>query len=245
MPQAPAADQRHLLDVQDADTRIAQAKHRRANLPVLAQLTELAGRAQDLETVRGQAMVEVSDIQREVTKAEDDVQSVRARAERDTAKLNSGQGTPKDLQALQAELEVLTKRQAALEDVELDAMERLEEAQNRASSAAAQAAAITAQVTELEAQRDREWAQIDAELEELGAARDAAAQGVDATLLALYEKIRAASGGVGAARLVAGQCQGCHMTINAVERARIDSAPEDEVLRCEDCGRILVRGVHA
>lgn len=245
MPQAPAADQRRLLDVQDADTSITQAKHRRANLPVLAHIAELTGRAQDLETIRGQALIEVSDIQREVTKAEDDVQSVRARAERDTAKLNSGQGTPKDLQALQAELEVLAKRQGALEDIELDAMERLEEAQARVNAAATQAAAIHAQVEELEGQRDAEWAQIDAELVELAAARDLAAQGVDPALLALYEKIRAGSGGVGAARLVAGQCQGCHITINAVERARIDSAADDEVIRCEDCGRILVRGANA
>lgn len=245
MPQAPAADQRRLLDVQDADTSITQAKHRRANLAVLAHIAELTGRAQDLETIRGQALIEVSDIQREVTKAEDDVQSVRARAERDTAKLNSGQGTPKDLQALQAELEVLAKRQGALEDIELDAMERLEEAQARVNAAATQAAAIHAQVEELEGQRDAEWAQIDAELVELAAARDLAAQGVDPALLALYEKIRAGSGGVGAARLVAGQCQGCHITINAVERARIDSAADDEVIRCEDCGRILVRGANA
>ncbi len=245
MPQAPAADQRRLLDVQDADTSITQAKHRRANLPVLAHIAELTGRAQDLETIRGQALIEVSDIQREVTKAEDDVQSVRARAERDTAKLNSGHGTPKDLQALQAELEVLAKRQGALEDIELDAMERLEEAQARVNAAATQAAAIHAQVEELEAQRDAEWAQIDAELVELAAARDLAAQGVDPALLALYEKIRAGSGGVGAARLVAGQCQGCHITINAVECARIDSAADDEVIRCEDCGRILVRGANA
>jgi predicted nucleic acid-binding Zn-ribbon protein len=245
LPQAPAADQRRLLDVQDADTRIAQAKHRRANLPVLAQIAELAGRAQDLDVMRGQALVEVTDIQREVTKAEDDVQSVRARAERDNARLNSGEGTPRDLQALQSELEALAKRQSALEDVELEAMERLEEAQSRVTAAATQVAAITAQVAELEVARDAEFAAIDAELEELAAARAAAAQGLDAGLLALFEKLRVSGGGVGAARLVGGQCQGCHMSINSVELARIENAPEDDVVRCEDCGRILVRGAHA
>lgn len=245
MPQAPAADQRRLLDVQDADTRITQAKHRRANLPVLAQLHELSGRLSDLETVRGQALVEVSDIQREVTKAEDDVQAVRARAVRDNAKLNSGEGTPRDLQALQSELEALAKRQAALEDVELEAMERLEEAQGRVDSAIKQIAAITAHVAELEAARDHEFAAIDAELEELAAARGAAAQGIEPGLLALFEKIRGTSGGVGAARLVGGQCQGCHMSINSVELARIENASDDDVVRCEDCGRILVRGANA
>ena len=241
MPQAPAADQRRLLDVQDADTSIAQARHRRDNLPVLAQLAELAGRAEDLEQARGTAAIEASDIQREVTKAEDDVRAVRTRAERDTARLHSGEGTPKELQALQAELELLAKRQSDLEDIEIEAMERLEDAQTRAAAAEQQATAIRGQVVELEAQRDAEWAIIDRELAELAEAREAAAAGLDASLLALYERLRASGGGVGAARLLRGQCQGCHMTLNPVDLHRITAAAPDEIVRCEECGRILVR----
>lgn len=242
MPKAPAADQRRLLDVQDADTRIAQARHRRANLPVLAELAEITGRAEDLERARELARIEASDLRREVTKAEDDVRAVRSRAERDTERLNSGQGTPKDLQALQAELELLAKRQADLEDIQLEVMERLEAAEQRVAQADEQATALRAQAAELEARRDAEWAAIDAELEELAAARKAAAEGLDADLLALYERLRAANGGVGAARLSRGECQGCHMTLNPVDLGRIESAAEDDVVRCEECGRILVRG---
>lgn len=245
MPQAPAADQRRLLDVQDADTRIAQARHRRSHLPVLEQLAELSGRAEDLERTRDVARIEASDLKREVTKAEDDVRAVRTRAERDTERLNSGQGTPKDLQALQAELALLAKRQADLEDIELEVMERLEAAEQRAAQADEQAQAIRAQMAELEAQRDQEWSGIDAEIAELEQARAAATDGIDAALLALYEKLRANSGGVGAATLVRGQCQGCHMTLNPVDLGRIEAAPEDDIVRCEECSRILVRGAAA
>jgi predicted nucleic acid-binding Zn-ribbon protein len=242
LPQAPAADQRRLLDVQDADTSIAQARHRRDNLPVLAQLAELAGRAEDLERARGAAAIEASDIQREVTKAEDDVRAVRARAERDTARLHSGEGTPKELQALQAELELLAKRQSDLEDIELEAMERLEDAQSRAAAAEQQAAAIREQVAQLEAERDAEWSVIDRELAELSSAREAASAGLDSGLVTLYERLRATGGGVGAARLLRGQCQGCHMTLNPVDLNRIMAAGPDDIVRCEECGRILVRG---
>lgn len=245
MPQAPAADQRRLLDVQDADTRIEQARHRRANLPVLEQIAELAARAEDLETVRAEAAIEASDIRREVTKAEDDVASVRARAERDTVRLNSGEGTPRDLQALQGELELLAKRQSDLEDVELDAMERLDEAERRVAAAADQAAAIRAQVAELEVQRDAQWVEIDQELEQAAADRTAAVTGLDASLVSLYEKLRAQHHGVGAAALLHGQCQGCHMSLNPVDLARIGSSAEDDIVRCEECGRILVRGATA
>ena len=57
----------------------------------------------------------------------------------------------------------------------------------------------------------------------------------------LYEKIRTASGGVAASPLVGNKCNGCNLAINAVEMQRIKSLALDELLRCEECRRILVR----
>lgn len=245
MPQAPAADQRRLLDVQDADTRIAQAQHRRNNLEVLSSIAELEARLADLEQARGLAVIEVSDIKRELSKAEDDVAAVRARAERDTQRLNSGQGTPRDLQALQSEVELLVRRQSTLEDAQMEVMERLEAAQGRQASAAVQVDAIQTQLSGLIAERDQQFAEIDSEVAQLSAARASAADGLDAGLIALYERLRAAGGGVGAASLVHGQCQGCHMKLTPVDLNRIAAAPADEVVRCEECGRILIRGDRA
>jgi predicted nucleic acid-binding Zn-ribbon protein len=61
-----------------------------------------------------------------------------------------------------------------------------------------------------------------------------------ADLLALYEKLRAQHG-VGAAALRGSRCQGCHLSLNTVDLNRIRAAAPDEVLRCEECRRILVR----
>jgi uncharacterized protein len=63
---------------------------------------------------------------------------------------------------------------------------------------------------------------------------------VPADLLALYDKIRASSG-VGAAMLRRGQCQGCHLSLNTVDLYAIKATPADEVVRCEECRRILIR----
>ena len=238
---APAADQRRLLDVQAADLRAQQARHRRATLPVLAQLDELTGRVVDLGDERAARSAIVGDIRREVTKVEDDVTAVRARAERDNKRLLSGEGTPRDLQALSGELEVLQRRKNELEDVELEAMERLEAAEADLASAETQHAEIAGQIAELETQRDAEFAEIDAELAVISGERTAAAEGLDAGLLALYEKLRDQHGGIGAASLVRGQCQGCNMSLNAGDLAAIVAAPADRVVRCEECGRILVR----
>lgn len=245
MAHAPAADQHRLLEVHEADLALTQARHRRASLPVIAQIDELSARAADLDDERIARGTEVSDLRREVAKAEDDVQSVRARKERDDKRLASGEGaTSKDLQALQSELEVLTNRQSALEDVEIEVMERLEEAEKAQSDASSQHEAITAQLAELTTQREREEAEIDAEIATVEAERAAAVEGIDAALLALYEKQRAQHG-IGAAALEGSTCGGCHMDLNPVDVGRMKAAPADEVVRCEECGCILVRGTAA
>jgi predicted nucleic acid-binding Zn-ribbon protein len=59
-------------------------------------------------------------------------------------------------------------------------------------------------------------------------------------LMALYERLREQKG-IGAALLRARQCGGCNMTLDASELSRIKAAPADEVIRCEECQRILVR----
>ncbi|WP_084037920.1 zinc ribbon domain-containing protein [Demequina sp. NBRC 110053] len=241
MPTAPAADQLRLLDVQDADLRIQQLEHRRATLPVLAQLAELAAEDQALEVERVARGTEASDIRREVTKAEDDVQAVRARKERDEQRLASGGTNAKDLQALQSELEVLTRRLSDLEDIELEAMERLENAERVEDAVTARRAEIATRRGELERARDIEGGAIDEEIAEARAERARAADGLDAGLTALYERLREQRGGIGAAALQGSQCLGCHMTLNPADLRAIEAAAPDQVVRCEECGRILVR----
>ena len=72
-------------------------------------------------------------------------------------------------------------------------------------------------------------------------AREALAPQIDKELLALYEKIRSSSDGLGAAQLVGDSCGGCHLKLNAAEMEKIKSLSDDEVVRCEECRRILIR----
>ena len=57
----------------------------------------------------------------------------------------------------------------------------------------------------------------------------------------MYEKLRASSGGVGAAALHRGRCEGCHLQLNTTDLNRLRDAPDDDVVRCEECRRILIR----
>ncbi len=243
MATASVADQHRLLTVQEADTKITQAQHRRSTLPMIARISELIGRAQDLDDERVARSTQVNDLRREVAKAEDDVEAVRSRARRDQERLDSGGTSAKDLQALQSELEILHRRQSELEDVELEAMERLEEAERAQEAAAQMHQTIAGEIAQLEQQQAVAKAQIDAEIAQIAKERDEAAATIDRDLVALYEKLRAQHGGVGAAALTGTTCGGCHMNLNATDMVRINAAEPDQVVRCEECGCILIRGV--
>ncbi|HEV7146775.1 MAG TPA: C4-type zinc ribbon domain-containing protein [Pedococcus sp.] len=205
------------------------------------RLSELEEKAKALDSLLVRARTELGDVQREVAKAEADVQLVRDRSARDQARLDSGTGTAKDLQAIQHELESLARRQSELEDVELEVMERAEDAESAATQLTAERETLTAQIEQATAERDQALRELDAEATRVGTPRADIVAGVGEDLVALYEKIRAHSGGLGAAPLRQRRCGGCQLELNNVEVNRIKAAPADEVLRCEECRRILVR----
>ncbi len=241
MVTAATQDQWRLLDVQAHDTRLAQLTHRRRTLPEHAELERLdtARRACGDELVAARTVQE--DIERELAKAETDVEQVRQRATRDQGRLDSGQGSAKDLQAIQHELVSLAHRQSVLEDAELEVMERLEAAQQRVAAAQAEVERLDAEIARVTAARDALFASIDAELAVEERGRVDASAGVPADLLALYEKIRAGAGGIGAARVYQRRCEGCRLELNPQDIGKLRDAAQDAVIRCEECGRILVR----
>lgn len=238
---APVADQLRLLVVQDLDTRLDQIAHRRTEVPALATLVALDARLADLGTALVTSRTAAADLRRELAKAETDVEQVRARAQRDQDRLDSGQASVKDTQALQSEIEHLAGRQSDLEEVELDVMERLEAHTAALDELEAANAEVVAQRERAESERDAAFAALDDEAAGVRTERAKAADGLDAGLVALYEKLRAQLSGRGAAALVGRQCQGCRMELNPVDLAAVKAAPPEQVVRCEECGRILVR----
>ncbi len=187
------------------------------------------------------AETEARDLQREVARFEGDVDVVRQRAARDQQRLDAGGLPAREVTALQHEMESLARRQRDLEDQELEFMERQEVADAALAAAQERLAAARADVERAEQLRDDAVADIADATTRHEAARAAAAQGISAPLLALYDRIRAQTGTTGAAMLKARQCQGCRIELNGRELAAVRNADPHEVVRCENCGRILVR----
>jgi len=238
---AESARQQRLLDLQAIDRRLDQIAHARAHLPQLAELEDLQGKARLIDDQLVRSRTELDDVQRDVRKAEADVQLVRDRAARDQSRLEAGTGTAKDLQALQHELTSLARRQTELEDIELEVMERAEAAEHDVAELERGRGDLAERIAAVEASRDEALARLDAEAREVGGPRPTVSGEVGDDLVALYEKIRSSAGGTGAAALRQRRCGGCQLELNPVDLERIRSADEDEVIRCEECRRILVR----
>ncbi len=239
--QAAATAQSRLLALQSIDTAIAQLQHRRRSLPELAQIAakQQARRRQGEQLIA--ANTAVSDLELDVAKAEADLAPVRERLERDQQRVNSGAVTdPKQLNALLDEIAHLKRRISDLEDVELELMESLDEASTARDEVVAARSEGEAELRALLTSRDEQLGVIDGELAERNTERAGIAAELPAGLVDLYDRIRAKSGS-GAAALVRRRCSGCQLEATAADLNRYRTAAPDEVLRCEECNRILVR----
>lgn len=240
MPQADPADQRHLLDLAATDKAIVAAHHRRAGLPELAIIAAGAGRVAALRSAMVNAETEVADLERDAKKLDAEIDQVRARSDRDASRLATGNGPAKDLTSLQHEIDTLARRQSDLEDRSLELMERRETADAALTAATAAYESAAAEIGAAEVRRDDQFADLDEELARLNATRAVQAAALPDALLALYDRIRS-SGKVGAAQLNGSQCQACRLSLDAVALGEIRSAAADQVVRCPECGAVLVR----
>lgn len=234
--------QLRLLDLQSVDAQLDHLAYQREHLDEARQLLEAqAARKVAADTVIAAATL-VSDLEREQTKADLDVEQVRERARKDRELMDSGTiNSPKQLDNLAHELESLARRQSDLEDIELEVMERLAGAQKALEQTQREEAELTARCDELEAVVNERYAVIDTEKADAQRERDMIVVDIPQELLSLYDKLRKDHGGVGAAALSRARCEGCRMELPPTDIERIRSAAADEVLRCEECRRILVR----
>jgi len=231
-----------LLDLQAQDSTLAQLTHRRNSLPENAAITDLTAKAAEINGQRVEADTAVSDLTREQKKADGEVEQVKARRLRDEERMNSGQiSNAKDLSNMQHEIVALDRRIATLEDEELEVMEALDEAQTKLAAVTAELADINASLEAAASARDAKIIAIDEEARKALTEREQIAQKVPAELTKLYDKIRKQYGGMGAAALRARRCEGCRLEINGADLRELVALPPDEVLRCPECSRILVR----
>lgn len=241
MKVSPQAQLR-LLELADLDAERSRLGHRRRTLPELAALSQLGERAAKVRDAITIADTNLADLDRELARAEKDVEQVRVRIDRDNQRLDAGSvSNARELESLQSEVASLRRRQSDLEEIVLDLMERREAAQALRDGADGESTKVAADISAVTARRDASLAEIAEAEAKATAARAGVVEGMPAALLTLYGKVCGQSGGLGAAPLRRGQCLGCRVQLSTAALNEIRAAAPDEVLRCEECQRILVR----
>lgn len=238
---AAASDQRSILDLQKLDFLATSLRNKLETLPELAEINSLTIKQNNARDLRIAAETELSDVKRELSRAEADVEQIVGRIERDEKRLASGSGTPKELEQTQHELATLATRRSDLEEVELEVMMRVDAIKERISGLNQEEEEIAKKLLDLNVRKENAVTAINSELDSAKDERAKTAQAINTELLALYEKVRQSNNGIGAAVLAGNQCKGCNLTLNTVELQRIAGLAEDEVIRCEECRCILVR----
>jgi len=239
--QADSSAQRALLLIADLETQMAQLRHRKATLPEHAKLAELASKRGQLSEQVIASQTRLGDAEAEQERIEADLMPARARRERNQKMIDTGALDAKALQSMIAETAHLSGRINSLEDTQLEIMQQIEDETAAQSRLIAQRGEVEAQMRTLLGGRDASGKELDAKIEQLAEQRAGLAQRLPTELVALYDKIAQRVGGAGAAELRARRCSGCGLELDMSELKKHANAAPDLVLRCEECGRILVR----
>jgi len=235
------SDLDHLLELQANDTTGDQLRHRRETLPERARLAELDARRTEVEAGVVEPRTKRQALVGDQHRLEDEIGRIEAkRVQVDQQLYGGGVTSPKEAQALQADLDSLKRRQDFLEEQVLELMEQIDPLDAELAEANESLAAIATEHTEVTASLAAAEAEVDAELASVTEARSALVAAVSDALLSEYERLRPAFGGVAVARLAHGTCQGCFLSLAAAELDQIRKAPADVPQHCPDCGRLLV-----
>lgn len=230
-----------LLALQEEDSAIDALLHRRATLPLREMLASH-------ERALAQVMREEANISAERARHEvrlgqlaSEVSEIVGRAARIDERLRGGQAASfRDQEAMATEMGNLDRLRRDLDDEQLVIMEAIEPLEAELSALADARSAENDEIATASQALSVAEAEIDGELTEVRERRAELAARIPDVLLGDYERLRARLGGVGIARVVGGLCGACHLALSAAQLDHLRHAKEDEVIHCEQCGRILV-----
>jgi uncharacterized protein len=237
---AEVVQQRSLLELADLDAELSRIEHRAGHLAEQQRLEQTQSEHREANDRLASLRLALEDLDAQIAKFESEIDAVRGRENRDRSMLEAGAISAKQLSDLQHELETLERRQASLEDSLLEVMERREELQAQQDDELTKIDALESELADTQRARDDALAEIDQARHQNRSRRDELTSDIDPDLVSLYERQRA-RGGAGAGRLQGRRCGACRIEIDRGELARISAAADDDVMRCPECGAILLR----
>lgn len=242
---ADPAAQRRLLDLAEVDAELARVAHRRRSLPELAEVEQAEKDQRSCRDSLVGTETGASDLDREIRKLEAEIDQVRAREDRDRGLMDSGSiSSGKQLEDLEHELATLQRRQGVLEDDLLEVMEQREATDADLGRGRAALAEIEQRLADAALRRDEALRDLETIELRRTAERSALLGELPEDLVVLYERIRAQKG-IGAALLRHRRCGACRLELDRTAIGRLRDAAPEAVLRCEECGVVLVRAAES
>ncbi|WP_040795245.1 zinc ribbon domain-containing protein [Nocardia higoensis] len=232
--------QAKLLQLAAVDAELTRIAHRRTVLPEQQEVERLEALRNEHKDAAVKVEIVIDDLDRDIKKLEGEIDAVRKREERDRGMLSSGSVAAKQLSEIQHELGSLERRRGVLEDELLEVMERREASSSDHAHAGAQLSKTEDELAEAQRMREEALADLDVAQNRCENDRAALLGAFPAELLAIYDRQRAQQG-VGAALLQARRCGACRIELDRGEIARIAKAAPEAVVRCPECGAVLVR----
>jgi hypothetical protein len=228
-----------LLELQKVDSTIDRLEARKRNLPEHAEVERIEAQLSTLKDSLAEQQVVVDEIAMRHSKMDTDVDLISQKIKSEEAKLYSGDvSNPKELSALQAEIESLNRRKSALEDAELEVMEAREGAEKVLATINAGVSDSEAALQAAVASRDSAAQHIDEDLAAQTEERERWAAKFEQAALEFYDELRTKRSGVAIAALLDGTCQGCKMRLPVQEVERVKS--NEGLAYCDECRRVLV-----
>jgi len=224
-----------LYRLQQVDSQIDRA---RARLQATAKILEDDA---ELRLAKEQANLSKANCQsadQSLRQAETDAQSQRIKIDQTEASLYAGRGhSPKELLELQNDVAALKRHMTTLEDIQLEAMQAVENCMSADQVSQADFLAIQDRSSEQNRGLLEEQTALQKELEKLYAERAAVAGPIPADALGLYDKLRQQRRGIAVTVIVESSCSACGSGLSAAQMQ--SSRASGPMALCPSCGRIL------
>ncbi|HZA08501.1 zinc ribbon domain-containing protein [Mycobacterium sp.] len=237
---AEISQQRSLAELAGLDAELIRIAHRESHLPEQQRYEQVQADHRAANDRLAALRLALDDLDAHISRFESEIDAVRQREDRDRSLLETGSPDARQLTELQHELDTLQRRQSSLEDSLLEVMERREELQSEQARELSMIDGLQTELAGAQQARDAAMAEIEQTRGTRAERRAELIAGLDPELVRIYERQRT-TGGVGAGPLQGRRCGACRMELDRGELARISAAAEDDVLRCPECGAILLR----
>jgi predicted nucleic acid-binding Zn-ribbon protein len=203
--------------------------------------TELANNAsiQQAQRAVDTASQAVTPLNTKATDLNLQLQSVRSKRDATEKRLYSGAvKNPKELTDMQNEIATLQKRDAELDELLLEAMLYLEEAQGTLAKATQALKDVTTQVESEQHTLLAEKTRLEAQVKTLQAQRQEALKPISATALQTYNALRPQKANQPMALLQGQTCGVCGIEQNSIIAQAVRKG--EDLTHCKNCRRILV-----